>query len=1072
MVKMRGAIYAAACLITLAVAALFILEPALNSRYIKDRIATFIEKKTGAVLRPEQMVFTVFPHPGMRLQAADLPLTRTMGIHINAMQIQLDMAQMLRGRVIASKILLQDMDIRFTPDADATRDRLQNAVSFQFPQNQVSRLFALLADNQKNIELVLQNGRTRFFTSLAGTLILSQSDQNMQCDMRIRDIHIKKKDIPQFFPYENFPLDTLASSGANLNIQLNAQSGFTGNLTMEQFLILSDKLPDKTIAGKKLNLLFSGSSDHLFLRLEPVHFDYPASRVSMEFSDDRIRQKTAVIFSGNDIDLAQARQTSLAIAPKNPVVSQLFDILRQGTASSVSLKFQGRSATSLFDPKQMVLTGSAKNAVIKIPETHIFTEDVNGSAQITKGVLEITAHQGKVGNSRIRQGQLDIDLMNHKDIPFTGTFDLNVDLSEVPGILISLLPGTLLARELDRVSQVQGQVDTRLDLARKKGQKELTVSVAVDPFSGSGYYDRIPFPISISKGRFAYTDNQVLLTDFSGHIGTNPLTGVTAQVDLTKNAWVTLSAKTIGVSIADILSQDRFLEEIKDVMGPVAYVQGRLLVDQLQFKGPAFEPDQWTWNLSGSGHDIQAGISPASREIQHLSGRFTISEASISTKDLTAVISDLNWLSHVLESEQAASITMPLTLENGTVHISKESSTIAGSLLFASKTRLSLELKGNTLQDLKPQKVVLKDGSLTDAMIMVIRDTDKPLVRFEGYLDTRTLFAMTITDSLLHKRLITLNSGIPIKIYTDDQSKLHIDTQRLYLEPLVSALGAKKIPKYQLLPDQTPVGLTAGSMVYHNYTFSDIAAVVAYDLQTTDIQLVSADVCGLTISGHTAFGQAHAGIRGTGYATIQATDKKNLEPVLSCLFPDRHLMDGTYSFVADLTAEGLVHSFQNNVNGKITFTSQNGRIYKMTLISRLLSVLNILNLPDMTQKGFKYRSFLVEAKVKEGIIHLEKAVIDAENMALIFSGRISPFKNTLDLTCLVAPFKTIDTIIQYIPVVNTILSGRLVSFPAKATGAITDPVITPLHPSAVGEGLMNLLTDIIKSPGRLLEQVP
>jgi hypothetical protein len=1072
MVKMRGAIYAAACLITLTVAALFILEPALNSRYIKDRIATFIEKKTGAVLRPEQMVFTVFPHPGMQLQAADLPLTRAMGIHINAMQIQLDMGQLLRGRVMASKILLQDMDIRFTPDADATRESFQNAFSFQFPQNQVTRLFALLADNQKNIELILQNGNTSFFTSLDGTLILSQSDQTIQCNMRIRDIHIKKKEIPQFFPYENFPLDTLASSGAHLQIQLNAQSGFTGNLTMEQFLIRSDQLPDKVIAGKSLNLVFNGSNEQLSLHLEPVHLDYPAARVSIEFSDDRTRQKTAVIFSGNDIDMAQARQVSLAIAPKNAVVSQLFDILHQGTASSVSVKFQGKSVRSLFDPKQMMLTGSAEHAVIKIPETQIFTTDVNGSAQITKGVLEITAHQGKVGNSRIRQGQLDIDLMNHKDIPFTGTFDLNVDLSEVPGILISLLPDTLLARELDRVSQVQGQVDTRLDLGKKKGQKKLTVSVAADPFSGTGYYDRIPFPIRISNGRFAYADNQIFLTDFSGRIGTNPLTGVTAQVDLTTNAWVTLSAKTFDVSIADILSWDRFLEEVKAFMGSVSHGQGRLLFDQLSFEGPALEPDQWTWNLSGSGHDIQAGMSPASREIQHLSGRFTLSEASISTKDLTAVISDLTWLSHVLESEQAAGIAMPLTLENGTIHISKESSSIVGSLLFASNARLSVELKGNTLQDLKPQKVMLKDDGLTDAMIMVTEDTDRPLVRFEGYLDTRTLFAMTVTDSLLHKQLVALNGGVPIKIHTDNRSKLHIDTQQLYLEPLVSVLDKKKIPKYRLLPDQTPVGLTAGSIVYHNYTFSDIAAVVAYDLQTTDIQLVFADLCGLTISGHTALGLANPGIQGTGHATIQTTDKKNLEPVLSCLFPDRHLMDGSYSFVANLTAEGSVQSFQKNLNGRITFTSRNGRIYKMTLISRLLSVLNILNLPDMTQKGFKYRSFLVEAKVNEGVIHLEKAVIDAENMALIFSGRISPFENSLDLTCLVAPFKTIDTIIKYIPVVNTILSGRLVSFPAKATGTIADPVITPLHPSAVGEGLMNLLTDIIKSPGRLLEKVP
>ncbi len=93
-------------------------------------------------------------------------------------------------------------------------------------------------------------------------------------------------------------------------------------------------------------------------------------------------------------------------------------------------------------------------------------------------------------------------------------------------------------------------------------------------------------------------------------------------------------------------------------------------------------------------------------------------------------------------------------------------------------------------------------------------------------------------------------------------------------------------------------------------------------------------------------------------------------------------------------------------------------------------------------------------------------------MALFFTGEIHPFENRLNLTCLVAPFKTIDTIVQFIPVINTILDGRLVSFPASATGTINDPVITPLHPSAVGKGLINMFTDLLKSPARLLKKIP
>jgi hypothetical protein len=43
--------------------------------------------------------------------------------------------------------------------------------------------------------------------------------------------------------------------------------------------------------------------------------------------------------------------------------------------------------------------------------------------------------------------------------------------------------------------------------------------------------------------------------------------------------------------------------------------------------------------------------------------------------------------------------------------------------------------------------------------------------------------------------------------------------------------------------------------------------------------------------------------------------------------------------------------------------------------------------------------------------------------------------------------------------------------PARAYGKISDPTVIPLHPSAVGKGLLNLLEDLIKTPGRLIDGI-
>ncbi|MCP4023204.1 MAG: AsmA-like C-terminal region-containing protein, partial [Desulfobacteraceae bacterium] len=188
------------------------------------------------------------------------------------------------------------------------------------------------------------------------------------------------------------------------------------------------------------------------------------------------------------------------------------------------------------------------------------------------------------------------------------------------------------------------------------------------------------------------------------------------------------------------------------------------------------------------------------------------------------------------------------------------------------------------------------------------------------------------------------------------------------------------------------------------------------------------------------------------------------------------LLDGSYSFSCKLNGDGFKKEIKNILNGHFKFNAANGRIYKATLLSRLLSVLNISkvfkgDLPDITQEGFAYRSIVIEAEIENSIIYLKKALIDGKDMTLIFSGWVDPVKNQLNLTCLVAPLKTVDNIIKYIPIVNTLLDGRLMSFPAKATGKINDPKVTPLHPSAVGKGLIDMMSNIVKTPVKLIEKL-
>jgi hypothetical protein len=1072
MVVRRIVLYAAAALIALVLISPFFVETFLNSRYIKTRVADLIEKQTGTRPGPNQMAFHVSPHPNVRFEAISLPLTPAMGLQVNAVQMDLNLLQLLRGNIVISRILVEDLTPWFTRDQDKAMATPRPPPVFEFPARQIQNLFALLPDDQEHLELNLKNAQTDHFSSLTGTLWITKSSQTLQIDVRIHDFHMTKANVSRFVPIETLPLDQFESAFVRLHGRLNARTGVSGHINLERFNIVSDRLPDTPVSGPALKMNFSYSSDRISLHLDSTDLTYPSGQVSIAFSHTPARQKTVLAFTGHDIDIATAREASLAMAPESRVVQHLFDILRDGTARDVSVKFQSASLETLFNPGQMTLEGSAANARVKIPETPLLAVEVDGRARVVDGILHIDARNGRLGRTRIQQGRLDIDLINHPDVPFNGTFDLEVDLSEVPDILISLLPESDLAKEMAKVTRVDGQVDARLALGLKTGQKNLSVSVTTGPFSGTGYYERIPFPVTISQGIFHYEDGQVVLTGMSGHIGTNPVTDLNARVNMTDDVLLDLSVRALEVNVQEIWPEIRHLIPPPSFLDPVAQASGHLVFDRFLFKGPMFFPAQGTWDLFGSGQDIHAGFSSNTREIQGLSGVFEFSEKSFAARDLKAVVTNLDWLPFQKISDYTAGMVLPLVTEAGSIYMDTQKTTVSAHGVFAPATRLSIQLAGPTPGDLTPETVTLLHPPMTDAAVRFDWDKETPLIRFEGKLDTRTLDTMLIPGSLPHRLLTGLIGNQPATIRTDPQLNLHIDSGFLRLDPLISGISSDDHFDTRALLAHSSLHLKTDRLVYGKHGISHLEALISWDRQQTKVQLKTADLCDLDLSGRLILDHEPPGILATADIAVQALEQENIASLLSCFFPDMRLMNGSYSFRSGLAGNGPLNRIQNTLSGDLFFEAHNGQIHKMTLLSRLLSVLNILKLPDITQQGFRYKSIRVEGQVENGIIHLEKAVIDAENMALFFTGRIYPFENKLDLTCLVAPFKTIDTIIQFIPVVNTILSGRLVSFPAKATGAIDDPVVTPMHPSAVGEGLINMFTDILKTPVRLLDKTP
>ena len=80
-------------------------------------------------------------------------------------------------------------------------------------------------------------------------------------------------------------------------------------------------------------------------------------------------------------------------------------------------------------------------------------------------------------------------------------------------------------------------------------------------------------------------------------------------------------------------------------------------------------------------------------------------------------------------------------------------------------------------------------------------------------------------------------------------------------------------------------------------------------------------------------------------------------------------------------------------------------------------------------------------------------------------------KKKMDLIILVAPFKTVDRIVKFIPLIGHILGGKLISIPFRAKGDLADPDVIPLHPTAVGSEVLGILERTLKLPITIMQPV-
>ena len=299
-----------------------------------------------------------------------------------------------------------------------------------------------------------------------------------------------------------------------------------------------------------------------------------------------------------------------------------------------------------------------------------------------------------------------------------------------------------------------------------------------------------------------------------------------------------------------------------------------------------------------------------------------------------------------------------------------------------------------------------------------------------------------------------------------DASLLH----RLFAAPEAAAVKAKDRPAAAApLHPRGTIHLKTRQFAFDDFTWSPLKAEIAVDGRSAHAQILEAALCGISTTGSIDF--TPDGIR---LDIIPSAAGASLQETANCLLPRPVTAKATFDLSGNIHLPPTTGDIARALTGQVIFTSENGRIVYSSVLMKIFSVLNVTEVftggkTDLVENGYGYSRAYAKAIIGDGSVKLEELLLDGNSLKITGQGTIDLVTRKVDVTLLAAPLKTVDRIIDKIPIINYITGGTLISVPMRVHGNIDDPSVTPMDPSAVGRGLLGIMGRVLNAPFKLVQ---
>jgi hypothetical protein len=268
---------------------------------------------------------------------------------------------------------------------------------------------------------------------------------------------------------------------------------------------------------------------------------------------------------------------------------------------------------------------------------------------------------------------------------------------------------------------------------------------------------------------------------------------------------------------------------------------------------------------------------------------------------------------------------------------------------------------------------------------------------------------------------------------------------------------------------QGVVHVKTGDFTYGGFSWSQVLANIRFDADSSQVRIDQADLCGISTTGGLAFSPLGMSLR----IAPTATDA-SLQKTVRCLWNRPVKAVAQYDLSGEISLPPTRENPDRFLSGQVDISSRNGNIEYASVLMKIFTVLNITEIftggkTDLAENGYGFTNAHAKAQIADGKVRFDEILLDGNSLKITGQGNISLDNLETNITLLAAPLKTIDRIVNKIPIINYISGGSLITIPLQITGPLADIKVKPIRPSAVGQGLLNIMERTLKAPFKLVQ---